>query len=562
MSLSEKSINTVGIDSKKKSGTHLEKPSTGKGTISNKSSQQQQPMPRPILFKSGSSASSIVSKQSNLPPLNTTFDKTQKSTQPISQPTPVGESSPFTPSTQAHTSGDLHSESSTPMKSVSSISFQVPTVNPQKHRGSISARPSTTKLSLESPASGVPSSRQPSGTHPPATLVHEFPHQVKHTDAGSSKTTPTTVVPLYSAIGKESREHSVSSILSDRHPSSHSSPRNLSSPSGVTSPVSFDLGPQSSQNSTVGGDTLRNEILFQPLSSENRVHSPPMASKKKTTTTPKTVVSTPTGPVVPFTEYLSKEDDDKIHILIGATGSVATIKIPMIIDKLFKLYGVDKVSIQLVVTQAAEHFLHGLKISTEVKIWRENEEWSTPMTKPGDPILHVELRKWADIFLIAPLSANTLAKIANGIADNLLTSIIRVWNPAIPIIMAPAMNTLMYTHPITKKHFAVIKEDFKFVEVLKPIEKVLICGDIGMGGMREWSEIVDILYRKMKTLQAEKLRKANERIEEEEEEEEEDEDEDEDDDDEDEDDDYDDDEDDDEEDDVESTVVENKPSRE
>ncbi|KAG7750225.1 hypothetical protein KL912_000785 [Ogataea haglerorum] len=557
MSLSEKSINTVGIDSKMKSGTPLQKPSTGKGAISNKSGQQQQSMPRPILFKSGSSASSIASRQSNLPPLNTTFDKTQKSTQPISQPTPLGDSVPYTPSTQAHTSGDLHSESSTPMKSASSISFQVPTVNPQKHRGSISARPSTTKLSLlESPASGVPSTRQPSGTHPPAALAHEFPHQVKHMDAGLTKTTPTTTVPLHSAIGKESREHSVSSILSDRHASSHSSPRNLSSPSGVTSPVPFDLGPQSSQNSTVGSDNFQNEILFQPLSSEVRVHSPPMPSRKKTTTTPKTVVSTPTGPVVPFTEYLSKEDDDKIHILIGATGSVATIKIPMIIDKLFKLYGVDKVSIQLVVTQAAEHFLRGLKISTEVKIWRENEEWSTPMTKPGDPILHVELRKWADIFLIAPLSANTLAKIANGIADNLLTSIIRVWNPAIPIIMAPAMNTLMYTHPITKKHFAVIKEDFKFIEVLKPIEKVLICGDIGMGGMREWSEIVDILYRKMKTLQAEKLRRANERIEEEEEEDEEDEEEEDED-----DDDFDDDEDDDEDDDVESTVVESKPSR-
>ncbi|GMF55898.1 unnamed protein product [[Candida] boidinii] len=63
--------------------------------------------------------------------------------------------------------------------------------------------------------------------------------------------------------------------------------------------------------------------------------------QKKGSTT-KAIIQTPTGPIVPFTEYMSKEDDDKIHILIGATGSVATIKIPMIIDKLFKIYGVDK----------------------------------------------------------------------------------------------------------------------------------------------------------------------------------------------------------------------------
>ncbi|GME79414.1 unnamed protein product [[Candida] boidinii] len=222
--------------------------------------------------------------------------------------------------------------------------------------------------------------------------------------------------------------------------------------------------------------------------------------QKKGSTT-KAVIQTPTGPIVPFTEYMSKEDDDKIHILIGATGSVATIKIPMIIDKLFKIYGVDKVSIQLVVTESAEHFLKGLKISTEVKIWREKEEWANPMTKPGDPILHVELRKWADIFLIAPLSANTLAKISNGLADNLLTSIVRIWNPAIPIIVSPAMNTFMYTHPVTKRQLNILNDDFKFIEVLKPIEKVLVCGDIGMGGMREWSEIVDILVKRLKDIQ-------------------------------------------------------------
>ncbi|AAS52077.1 ADR156Cp [Eremothecium gossypii ATCC 10895] len=208
----------------------------------------------------------------------------------------------------------------------------------------------------------------------------------------------------------------------------------------------------------------------------------------------KAVIGEETGPQVPFTKFFQKQDDEKIHILIGATGSVATLKVPLIIDKLFKIYTSDKVSIQLIVTQRAEHFLKGLKISKDVKLWRDEDEWFG-FKRLGDPVLHVELRKWADIFLVAPLSANTLAKVANGICDNLLTSVLRVWNPSTPVLVAPAMNTFMYTHPVTKKHLLMLQEDAPYVQILKPVEKVLVCGDIGMGGMREWIEIVEILVK-------------------------------------------------------------------
>lgn len=213
--------------------------------------------------------------------------------------------------------------------------------------------------------------------------------------------------------------------------------------------------------------------------------------------TPRKEVIMPfTGPHFPFTEFFQKQDDKKFHLLIGATGSVATIKVPLIIDKLFKIYTPEKVSIQLIVTKPAEHFLKGLKISTHVKIWREEDEWFG-FRKLGDPVLHHELRKWADIFLIAPLSANTLAKLANGICNNLLTSVLRDWTPSTPVLVAPAMNTFMYINPMTKTHLKILQEDAPYITVLSPVEKVLICGDIGMGGMREWSEIVEILRRKI-----------------------------------------------------------------
>lgn len=266
--------------------------------------------------------------------------------------------------------------------------------------------------------------------------------------------------------------------------------------------------------------------------------------KSSTKKSNKTIVASPVGPPVPFQQYLTKEDDRKLHVLLACTGSVATIKVPLIVDKLFQIFGPSKISVQLVVTKAASHFLRGLKIHKDVKIWRDEDEWAnftewhatttTASTlephmaskKQKNPyekmILHNELRKWADIMLIAPLSANTLAKLANGLSDNLLTSIVRCWGPGAcaaptsapngqkitkkPILVAPAMNTFMYTHPLTSKQLKILTNpDEGFgMEVLKPVEKVLVCGDIGMGGMREWLDVVECLRRKIKLVLAER----------------------------------------------------------
>jgi hypothetical protein len=193
--------------------------------------------------------------------------------------------------------------------------------------------------------------------------------------------------------------------------------------------------------------------------------------------------------------FFSDEESERheFHILIAATGSVATIKIPLIIAKLRKMYGSHAV-IQLIVTTAAEHFLRTVKLPSDIKIWHDHDEW-TSRRSVAETVLHVKLRRWADILLIAPLSANTLAKMANGICDNLITSVFRAWNSNTPVVVAPAMNTHMYTNPMTKKHLTVLQTSFPYVHVLKPIEKVLVCGDIGMGGMREWTDVVDNVVR-------------------------------------------------------------------
>ena len=103
----------------------------------------------------------------------------------------------------------------------------------------------------------------------------------------------------------------------------------------------------------------------------------------------------------------------------------------------------------------------------KIEVYQDSNEYGS-WKKKGDPVLHIDLRNWADIFLIAPLSANTMAKISNGICDNLLTVVMRAWKLdkydgniffenmeysvlRQPVILAPAMNTDMYNHPITEK---------------------------------------------------------------------------------------------------------------
>lgn len=111
--------------------------------------------------------------------------------------------------------------------------------------------------------------------------------------------------------------------------------------------------------------------------------------------------------------------------------------------------------------------------------------------KYGDPILHIELRRWAHLLLITPLSANSLSKIANGICDNLLLCILRAWSPDLTIFAAPSMNTLMWQHPLTQKHIQFIHKTLPYITFIQPIEKTLACGDTGIGAMAEPAEIVN-----------------------------------------------------------------------
>lgn len=211
--------------------------------------------------------------------------------------------------------------------------------------------------------------------------------------------------------------------------------------------------------------------------------------------------------------------DGKHHILLAASGSVATIKLPLIAQA---LAGHEAVSVRILVTHSAQAFLQGQAVEQPALselanidgvdgIYHDEDEWSKPWVR-GDKILHIELRRWAHLLLIAPLSANTLAKMANGISDNLLTSVIRAWDTTGMIdmrkkyiMMAPAMNTAMWKHPITKKQLSSIQQDYSdgeesTVVLLRPMEKELACGDTGDGAMMDWRQIVVQVENHLKLL--------------------------------------------------------------
>jgi len=176
-----------------------------------------------------------------------------------------------------------------------------------------------------------------------------------------------------------------------------------------------------------------------------------------------------------------------MNLLVGVTGSVAAKLTP----KLVSTIGTDLelgAVVKIIATEKSLYFWKPIEVMEET--FQDHNEWKDYL--PGSPVLHIELRNWADVLLIAPLSANTLAKIANGYADNLLTSVVRAWDRTKPVIFAPAMNTQMWEHPVTEDHITKVAEWYRSTWV-QPIKKKLACGDDGLGAMADISDIISAI---------------------------------------------------------------------
>ncbi len=178
-----------------------------------------------------------------------------------------------------------------------------------------------------------------------------------------------------------------------------------------------------------------------------------------------------------------------MRLLIAVTSSIAAYRIPNLISML----GKKEFRIKTMITERARAFVapQSLSVMSGFPCYTDEDEWNNT-----EKVLHIELAKWCDMLLIAPLTANTLAKIAYGLCDNLLTSTVRALGDK-PLVIAPAMNTRMWENSLTRKHLDLVREIYNLT-VIDPVAKRLADGDEGMGGLAEDETILQVLL-KLKT---------------------------------------------------------------
>ena len=175
------------------------------------------------------------------------------------------------------------------------------------------------------------------------------------------------------------------------------------------------------------------------------------------------------------------------NIVVGVTGSIAIYKTL----ELIRLYIKAGANVKVIMTASAKKFITPLTfetISQSQVLDDTNESWEKESVYN-----HIAMGKWADIFVLAPASANTMNKLANGLADNILTQTLLAYQGE--KLLCPAANTNMMEHPATKQAIQTLQEwGYKLID---PISKELACRDIGNGAM---SDVEDIYYGTLRAL--------------------------------------------------------------
>lgn len=168
------------------------------------------------------------------------------------------------------------------------------------------------------------------------------------------------------------------------------------------------------------------------------------------------------------------------HILLGISGGIAAYKCPDLVRRLKKM-GAD---VHVVLTDSAKNFVSELALQAVSgnKVSDDLFDSSAELSMG-----HIELAKWADLILIAPATANVIAKLASGIADDLLTTLCLATTA--PIAVAPAMNQQMYQAAVTQKNIMTLAN--RGVHIWGPDAGVQACGDIGLGRMLEPDDLVE-----------------------------------------------------------------------
>jgi phosphopantothenoylcysteine decarboxylase/phosphopantothenate--cysteine ligase len=167
-----------------------------------------------------------------------------------------------------------------------------------------------------------------------------------------------------------------------------------------------------------------------------------------------------------------------MNLLLGVTGGIAAYKSADIVSTAVKAGH----EVRVVMTENALRFVGAATF--------EGLSDNPVMTNNfDDAMAHISLAKWADAVLVAPLTANTMAKLAMGLADDALTTVLMAVPAGVPVLLAPAMNTAMWSHPVTQRNLSWLEALGRY-SVIPPVSKRLACGDIGPGGLAEVETIM------------------------------------------------------------------------
>lgn len=172
--------------------------------------------------------------------------------------------------------------------------------------------------------------------------------------------------------------------------------------------------------------------------------------------------------------------ENKRCVVLGVTGGIAVYKALDVISALRK----KDVDVRVIMTKSATEFVTPLTFQSMSQNIVTTDMFAEPKAWE---IQHISLAKRADVFLVAPATANIIGKVANGIADDMLSTTIMATRAK--VVFAPAMNTNMYTNPIVKENIAKLKKlGYEFIE---PASGRLACGDEGKGKLAPASDIVE-----------------------------------------------------------------------
>jgi len=173
-----------------------------------------------------------------------------------------------------------------------------------------------------------------------------------------------------------------------------------------------------------------------------------------------------------------------MNIVLGVTGSISAYKAADIANGLTKLgHNVD-----VILTESGSKIITPLTLQTlsKNKVYTDMFEEITPKE-----VKHISLAEKVDIVLIAPATANIIGKIAGGIADDFLSTVVMAAAPQAEMYIAPAMNTNMYENPIVQENISKLKGlGYRFIE---PKESLLACGTVGKGALADVDKIIAVI---------------------------------------------------------------------